>query len=44
MVATLVLRLRNRVYRRIAVDEAVDQDGDGVPDVFQRPSRPFADS
>ena len=44
MVATVVLRLRNRVYRRIAVDEAVDQDGDGVPDVFQRPSGPFADS
>jgi NhaA family Na+:H+ antiporter len=44
LVATVVLRLRNRVYRRIAVDEAVDQDGDGVPDVFQRPSGPFADS
>ena len=44
LVATVLLRLRNRVYRRIAVDEAADRDGDGVPDVYQRPSGPFADS
>jgi Na+:H+ antiporter, NhaA family len=44
LVATVVLRLRNRVYRRIAVEEAADRDGDGIPDVHQRPAGPFADS
>jgi Na+:H+ antiporter, NhaA family len=38
VLATVVLRLRNRVYRRIAAAESVDADRDGVPDVFQRPS------
>ncbi|GAA2559239.1 Na+/H+ antiporter NhaA [Pseudonocardia hydrocarbonoxydans] len=33
--ATLVLRVRNRHYRRIAEEEARDDDGDGVPDVYQ---------
>jgi Na+:H+ antiporter, NhaA family len=31
-----VLRLRNRVYRKICELEAVDADGDGVPDVYSR--------
>jgi len=34
--ATVVLRLRNRVYRRVAEREALDEDADGVPDVYQR--------
>ena len=34
---TLVLRLRNRRYRRIADAERADLDRDGVPDVFQEP-------
>ena len=34
--ATLVLRPRNRVYRRIHEQEAVDADDDGVPDVYQK--------
>jgi Na+:H+ antiporter, NhaA family len=38
LLATVVLRLRNRRYRRIADEEAVDADRDGVPDVYQRPS------
>ena len=38
LLATVVLRLRNRRYRRIAAEEAVDADGDGVPDVYRRPS------
>jgi NhaA family Na+:H+ antiporter len=38
LLATVVLRLRNRVYRRIAAEETADTDRDGVPDVFQRPS------
>jgi Na+:H+ antiporter, NhaA family len=31
-----VLRLRNRVYRKIWELETVDGDGDGVPDVYSR--------
>jgi NhaA family Na+:H+ antiporter len=38
LLATVVLRLRNRRYRRIREEEAVDADADGVPDVFQRRS------
>ncbi len=34
--ATVVLRLRNRVYAAIAAEEARDSDADGVPDVYQR--------
>jgi Na+:H+ antiporter, NhaA family len=38
LLATVVLRLRNRRYRQICEAEAVDADADGVPDVYQRPS------
>ncbi|MGK5111067.1 MULTISPECIES: Na+/H+ antiporter NhaA [unclassified Geodermatophilus] len=38
LLATVVLRLRNRRYRRIHAEETVDADGDGVPDVYQRGS------
>ncbi|MCW2793280.1 MAG: sodium/proton antiporter, NhaA family [Nocardioides sp.] len=34
--ATVVLRARNRVYRRICELEERDDDADGVPDVYQR--------
>jgi NhaA family Na+:H+ antiporter len=34
-VATLVLRSRNRVYRRLCAIEEVDSDADGVPDAFE---------
>ncbi|WP_078326629.1 Na+/H+ antiporter NhaA [Mycobacteroides salmoniphilum] len=33
-VASVVLRLRNRTYRRIEAKETLDADHDGVPDVF----------
>lgn len=33
-VAAVILRIRNRAYRIIAEDETVDEDADGVPDVF----------
>ncbi|GGM07400.1 MULTISPECIES: Na+/H+ antiporter NhaA [Micromonospora] len=33
--AAVVLSRRNRAYRRIALRERVDADGDGVPDVYQ---------
>ena len=38
VLGAVVLRLRNRTYRRIAEEEAVDADQDDVPDVYQRPS------
>ncbi len=36
LLATVVLRLRNRRYRRISEEESRDDDRDGVPDVYQR--------
>jgi len=36
VLATAVLRSRNRHYRRIAAEEQFDTDNDGVPDVYQR--------
>jgi NhaA family Na+:H+ antiporter len=35
VLATVVLRLRNRRYRRMCAEEAVDTDQDGIPDVFE---------
>jgi NhaA family Na+:H+ antiporter len=37
LLAAVLLRLRDRRYRRIAEADARDADADGVPDVFQRP-------
>jgi NhaA family Na+:H+ antiporter len=34
--ATVVLRIRDRIYRRICAEESADADGDGTPDVYQR--------
>ncbi|UVJ40731.1 Na+/H+ antiporter NhaA [Arthrobacter sp. CJ23] len=36
LLAAVVLRVRNRHYRRIEAEEQRDDDGDGVPDVFAR--------
>ena len=36
LLATVVLRIRNRHYRRICAEEQVDADDDGIPDVYQR--------
>ncbi|MBM0277085.1 Na+/H+ antiporter NhaA [Micromonospora tarensis] len=36
--AAMVLVRRNAVYRRVAQRERRDADGDGVPDIYQRPS------
>ncbi|WP_368680806.1 Na+/H+ antiporter NhaA (plasmid) [Rhodococcus opacus] len=35
LLAAIVLRVRNRVYRRIAEEETVDLNQDGVPDVYE---------
>ncbi len=42
LLATLVLKPRDRVYRRMAEAEARDDDGDGVPDVYQEQGRGVA--
>ena len=36
VLAAVVLKARNRHYRRVAREEQRDDDGDGVPDVFTR--------
>jgi Na+:H+ antiporter, NhaA family len=38
VLASVLLRLRDRRYRLIAAEESRDVDADGVPDVYQRPS------
>jgi NhaA family Na+:H+ antiporter len=40
VIATVVLRLRNAAYRRIAAEEAVDTDRDGIPDAFEEDETP----
>ncbi|MGA8256622.1 MAG: Na+/H+ antiporter NhaA [Nocardioides sp.] len=40
LLATIVLRFRNRVYRRLCEIESIDRDSDGVPDVFEDESTP----
>ncbi|SCG44818.1 Na+/H+ antiporter NhaA [Micromonospora inositola] len=41
MVATIILRARGRLYRRVYEAETVDRDRDGVPDIYQpEPDRP----
>ncbi|PRX47298.1 sodium/proton antiporter (NhaA family) [Prauserella shujinwangii] len=35
LVATVILRIRNRTYRRIYEEETRDVDADGIPDVFE---------
>jgi NhaA family Na+:H+ antiporter len=36
VLAAVVLKARNRHYRRLEEEETRDDDGDGVPDVFER--------
>src|SRR5437762_3430742 len=43
VLASVVLRLRNRVYRRIHAAENVDSDRDGVPDVYAPAHKPEGD-
>ncbi len=35
VIASVILRLRNRAYRRMCAAEQADVDADGVPDVYQ---------
>jgi NhaA family Na+:H+ antiporter len=36
LLAALILSPRNRHYRAVEAEENVDDDGDGVPDVYQQ--------
>ncbi|MCS7481906.1 Na+/H+ antiporter NhaA [Umezawaea endophytica] len=36
LIATVILRARNRAHRRICAEESLDVDQDGIPDVHQR--------
>lgn len=36
LLAALLLRRRNTVYRRLYVEENIDEDADGIPDIYQR--------
>jgi NhaA family Na+:H+ antiporter len=40
VLATVVLRIRNRHYARLCAEESVDTDADGVPDVYETGSSP----
>ena len=40
LLATVVLRLRNKHYRKLAAIESEDADGDGIPDVYQQQPEP----
>ncbi|WP_043639514.1 Na+/H+ antiporter NhaA [Nonomuraea candida] len=44
LVATVILRLRARVYRRIHAAETADDDHDGIPDLYQSPEAARADA
>ncbi|TWE22798.1 Na+/H+ antiporter NhaA [Prauserella muralis] len=43
LVATVILRLRNRVYRQVHEKETRDADADGIPDVYEEDYDPDAD-
>jgi NhaA family Na+:H+ antiporter len=34
-IAAVVLRARNRLYRRLCAEEEQDWDADGIPDAYQ---------
>ncbi|MEV6678963.1 Na+/H+ antiporter NhaA [Streptomyces erythrochromogenes] len=38
LLAAVVLRRRNTVYKRLYEEETVDADADGIPDIYQRES------
>ena len=44
LLATLILRARNRTYRRLCEAEERDSDHDGTPDVYEPTARPAGSS
>ena len=39
LLATIILRLRNRTYRRIHNAETIDENRDDIPDIYQQETR-----
>ena len=37
VLAAVLLRIRNRHYRAVCAEESVDDNHDGIPDVYQTP-------
>lgn len=37
LIAAVALLSRSRIYRKLEAEEERDEDGDGIPDVYQRP-------
>ncbi len=40
LIAAVALLSRSRIYRKVHDEEERDEDGDGIPDVYQRPHPP----
>jgi NhaA family Na+:H+ antiporter len=38
VLACVLLRLRNNKYRRLYEEETLDENADGIPDIYQQPS------
>ena len=36
VLAAMLLRMRNRRYRRMCEEQARDRDNDGIPDIYER--------
>ncbi|WP_409474021.1 hypothetical protein [Streptomyces sp. HC307] len=39
--AALLVKRRNSIYRRLWEAEHLDEDADGIPDIYQRGTRPI---
>jgi NhaA family Na+:H+ antiporter len=37
IIAAVIVKGRDRTYRRIHERETADEDDDGIPDIYQRP-------
>ncbi|MFD8575597.1 Na+/H+ antiporter NhaA [Streptomyces sp. CH8.1] len=44
VLAAVLLRRRNKIYRRLYEEETLDADADGVPDIYQRTPAPGSTS
>ena len=42
VLAAVLLRRRNGIYRRLYEEETLDADTDGIPDIYQRTAEPGA--
>jgi NhaA family Na+:H+ antiporter len=44
LLAAVLLKARNRVYRRMCEAEELDSDADGTPDVYEQAAAPGTDN